>query len=155
MRKRVMAAMTALGVLAGGAALAEDDADAAIKYRKDVMASVGAHTKGLVAIMKGEIAHPEGLVLHANGLAAAANSGLTIRAFQQNTDGKGSEATTTTAKAWEDWARFETALKDLEAAAVAIQAQAAAGTLTEFDQLKPALKECGFCHRESGFRSKK
>ena len=153
--KKILLITAAFGVLATGPALAEDDADDAIKYRKNVMASVGAHTKALVAIMKGEVDHKDGLLLHANGLAAAANTGLTVRAFQQNTDGQGSEATTTTAKAWEDWPRFEQALKDLEAASLEIQAQASAGTLTEFDQLKVALKECGFCHRESGFRSKK
>jgi cytochrome c553 len=45
-------------------------------------------------------------------------------------------------------------LTDLAAAAVEIEKTAAAGGLAEFDQLKPALKECGFCHRDSGFRDK-
>jgi cytochrome c553 len=43
-------------------------------------------------------------------------------------------------------------MQALEVAAVGIQKAAAAGELSEFDQLKPALQECGFCHRKSGFR---
>jgi cytochrome c556 len=155
MLKTIICALTAASVVGGASiAAANDDPDAAIKYRKDAMASVGAHTKALVAILKGEIDHTDGLALHANGLAAAAHTGITIRAFQQNTSGEGVEKTTSTAKIWEDWARFEKALKDLETAALAIQTSAAAGELTSFDQLKPALKECGFCHRDSGFREK-
>jgi cytochrome c553 len=33
-----------------------------------------------------------------------------------------------------------------------ISKAAAAGELTSMDQLKPALAQCGFCHKESGFR---
>jgi len=87
-------------------------------------------------------------------LAAATNAEAIIAAFSQNTDGKGSEKTTSTGKIWEDFARFEEAVQDLAAAAKDIQTAAAAGDLTEFDQLKPALSQCGFCHRKSGFREK-
>ena len=148
-----LAAATVLATgLTGGHALAEDDADAAIKYRKNVMAAVGGHTKALVAILKGEISQKDALSLHADGLAAATKTGLTVEAFRQNTDGKGSEKTTATAKIWAEFAGFEESMRKLEAAAVDIQKAAAAGELTSFDQLKPALGQCGFCHRKSDYR---
>lgn len=149
-------ALAVLGLLAGGgAAMAEDDADAAIKYRQAAMKAVGGHIGGLVAVLKGDIDNAAGLQAHADGLVAATNPALLVRAFQQNTAGKGSEKTTSNAKIWDDFPRFEKAINDMNAAAIGIQTAAAAGTLTEFDQIKPALTECGFCHRESGFRDKK
>jgi cytochrome c556 len=151
---KVTAALAAAAVMTVSTGTFADDADAAIKYRKNVMAAVGAHTKALVAILKGEVSNTDALALHAAGLANATNTALTVAAFKQNTDGQGVEKTTSTAKIWEDFPRFEKSLTDLAAAAVEIEKTAAAGGLAEFDQLKPALKECGFCHRDSGFRDK-
>ncbi len=133
----------------------EVEPDNAIKYRQQMMKAVGGHTSAMVVILKGEVPHTEALKSHADGLAAATNPESLIAAFMQNTDGKGSEENTSTGKIWEDWARFEEAVQDLAAAAKEIQVAAAAGNLTEFDQLKPALEQCGFCHRKSGFRDKK
>jgi cytochrome c556 len=141
--------VSASAVIAGDA-----DPDAAIKYRKSVMSAVGGHIGGLVAILKGEIDQPDSLATHADGFAIAATYGVTSAAFEQNTEGLGSEKTTATGKIWQDWDRFDEALKAMEVAAKEIQTAAANGELTSFDQLKPALKECGFCHRESGFREK-
>lgn len=153
---KAAAAFAVLGLLAGGgAAMAEDDVDAAIKYRKAAMKAVGGHIGGLVAVMKGDIDNAAGLPAHADGLVAATNPAMLKRAFKQNTAGKGSEQTTSNAKIWGDFARFEKAIDDMNAAAIQIQTAAAAGSLTSFDQLKPVLKECGFCHRDSGFRDKK
>lgn len=129
--------------------------DDAIKYRKNVMSAVGGHIKSMVAILKGKVEHKDSLKAHADGFAASATAAMTIAAFKQNTAGKGSEKTTSTPKIWENWADFEKALVNMEAASKDIQALAAAGKLTSFDQLKPALKECGYCHRKSGFREKK
>jgi len=93
-------------------------ADDAIKYRKNIMSSVGGHTKALVAILKEQVPHKDALKLHANGLAIADT------------------------------------IKRLEKATSEIQSLAAKGELVSFEQLKPALKECGYCHRKSGFREK-
>jgi len=136
------------------ASAGDAEPDAAIKYRKSVMSAVGGHIGGLVAILKGDVDQPDSLATHADGFAVAATHSVTSAAFEQNTDGAGGEETTATGKIWEDWARFDEALKAMETAALDIQTAAANGELTSFDQLKPALKQCGFCHRESGFREK-
>ncbi|MEM9626196.1 MAG: cytochrome c [Pseudomonadota bacterium] len=83
--------------------------------------------------MKGEIDQPNALATHADGFAIAATYGVTSAAFEQNTDGLGSEKTTATAKIWQDWDRFDEALKAMEVAAQAIQTAAANGELTSFD----------------------
>lgn len=131
---------------------ADSDPDAMIKYRKGVMSAIGAKTSALVAILKGEVDMKEALAANAEGLAVSSNAALVIGSFKQNTDGQGNEKTTATAKIWEDWDRFEKAAKDLEVAALDISKAAAAGELTSFDQLKPALAQCGFCHKKAEYR---
>lgn len=143
-----------VGLAAAAPSFAADDADAAIKYRQAVMKAVGGHIGVLVSTLKGEIANKDGLAAAAAGFAAAASTSLTTYAFTTNTAGQGTAETTATAKIWEDFARFEEALVAMEKASIEIAAAAEAGELTSFDQLKPALKQCGFCHRESGFRQK-
>jgi hypothetical protein len=86
--KTLGAAITAAALLAAPFAAAEDDADAAIKYRKDVMSAVGGHTKALVAILKGEISQKDALALHADGLLAATRTGLTIEASARTQSAK-------------------------------------------------------------------
>jgi cytochrome c556 len=130
----------------------DSDPDAIIKYRKNVMGAIGAKTNALVAILKGEVNQPDALGPHAEALAASANAAVITGAFRQNTDGQGGERTTATAKIWEDWATFEKAANDLQAAALEIGKAAAAGQLTSMDQLMPALAQCGTCHKDAGFR---
>lgn len=142
-------------VMLTGIAYADTDPNNAIKYRKHVMSAVGGHTSAMVAILKEEVPHTDALKLHSAGLVAATTPSVVLAAFTQNTHGEGSEETTATAKIWEDWARYEEAVNDLHTAAKEIQAAADSDNLTSFDQLKPALMQCGFCHRESGFRDKK
>lgn len=136
------------------ASVADSDADNAIKYRKHVMSAVGGHTSALVAILKGDVPHTDAIKAHSDGLLSATDPAMVLAAFKQNTDGEGSEKTTATAKIWEDWSKYEQAVVDLNNAAKIIQAAAAGGTLNSFDQLKPALDQCGYCHRKSGFREK-
>jgi len=112
------------------------------------------HTSALVAILKDEVPHKDALLAHATGLANASKASVVENAFKENTHGKGSEKTTSTAKVWEEWDDYVEAIGRLEKATLEIQALAEAGNLTEFDQLKPALKECGYCHRDAGFREK-
>jgi len=155
MNRNIFAAITVGAVLAGGVtAFANDigEADAAIKYRKDAMASVGGHVRAMVANLKGDIDDPDGLAVHATALAAAANADLLKTSFGQNTDGQGSVETTATAKIWEDWDGFTEQLDLLQSTSAEVATLAAAGELTEFDQLKPMLGTCGACHRELGYR---
>lgn len=158
LKKKTVAGLVVAAVAASafaGTSYAETSPDAAIKYRKSAMKAVGGHIGGLVGILKGDAADRKGgLAAIAAGLAAATDLSITVPAFKQNTAGLGTEKTTTTPKTWEDFARFEKALTDMNNAAKEISLAASKGELTSFDQLKPALAQCGFCHRESGFRSK-
>lgn len=138
-----------------GFAFAEDDPDNAIKYRKHLMNSVKHSVDALIAVTKGEIAQQDNLPELAATFAAAANSKVTIAGFQQNTDGKGGEETTATAKVWEDWSDFSAAFTKLSEEADNIKALADAGELNSFDQIKPALAQCGYCHRKADYRTKK
>jgi cytochrome c556 len=152
-RLRFMAAAFAMSFAVCSPAISQDsDPDAIIKYRKGVMDAIGAKTNALVAILKGEVNLQDALAPNAEALAASANAAVIAGAFRQNTDGQGGEQTKATAKLWEEWDRFEKAANDLQVAAMDISKAAAAGELTSMDQLKPALAQCGFCHKESGFR---
>ena len=83
-----------------GTAIAEDAApDEAIKYRKQSMQLVGAHTTSFFAILQGKVPHQGDLAYHANGLAEA--SARSAAAFEQNTAGQGEEKTTAKASIWE------------------------------------------------------
>jgi cytochrome c556 len=157
MKRVIMGSALAIAVGLGGMGIAAviGEPDAAIKYRKDAMASVGGHIRAMVANLKGEIDDPAGLKAHAIALVSSTDPALLKTAFQQNTDGQGSVETTTTAKVWEDWNGFSEQIDLLNKAAVEIAALAEAGELTEFDQLKPALATCGACHRKLGYREKK
>jgi cytochrome c556 len=135
-------------------AFADSAPDDIIKYRKNVMKSIGAQTGALVAILKGEVEATDSLAAHAKAFSASANAVLITGAFKQNTDGQGSEKTTATAKIWSDWDNFAATAKKLEAAALEISNAAAEGKLTSFDQLKPALAQCGTCHKDAGYRTK-
>ncbi len=136
-------------------ALAEEDPNDLIQYRKNVMKAIGSNMKGMVAILKGKIDQKESLNELANGLSSASTSSLVIGAFEKNTHGKGSEKTTSTEKIWSDWESFKKVSKDMEMAALEIKVLAEKGELTEFSQLKPALKQCAQCHKKSGYRTKK
>lgn len=137
-----------------GLALADTAADDAIKYRKALMNSVKSSVDALIAVTKGEVEQADRLPQLAASFAASSQAAMTIGAFEQNTHGDGREKTTATEKVWEQWQDFSEAFSKLESAANEIQALADAGELTSFDQIKPALAQCGYCHREAGYRVK-
>ena len=132
--------------------------DGAIKYRKAVMNSVKGSADAMVQILTGGVDvenKEQALKDIAAALAQSARATTTINAFKQNTHGQGAEKTTATAKVWEDWADFSDAFTRMEAAAMKISEQANAGTL-EMSGMKSVLfKECGYCHRKAGYRTKK
>lgn len=132
---------------------ADDAANAAVKQRQMLMENIKNTVGALSAAVKGG-ASQEDTLKAADAFLAAANSKTTIAAFQTNTHGKSTVKTTATETVWTDWVRFEQALTDLESGAKEIQMAAAGGTLSSADQLGVALKECGFCHRQAGYRSR-
>lgn len=132
-------------------------ADGAIKYRKAVMKSVKGSADAMVQILTGgvEIENKEQALKDlAAALAQSARASTTINAFKQNTHGQGSEKTTATAKVWDDWADFSDAFNRMEAAAQTIAEKADAGTLQMSEMKSVLFKECGYCHRKAGYRTK-
>jgi cytochrome c556 len=137
----------ALTVCIAGPALA--DADAAIKYRKNAMKAIGSQMGSIVAILKGEVDNKDALGEHAALMGAATSMTITVPAFKTNTDGQGSEKTTATADIWNDWAKFEEGLADMEKAG---KAMAMAGADATFEEVKALGAACKACH--DNFRNK-
>lgn len=138
-----------------GMTFADTSPDDAIKYRKNLMNSVKYSVDALVAVTKGEVDQQDNLPELAAAFATAANAKLTVAGFEQNTDGQGGEETTATAKVWDEWEDFSSAFIKLGEEADKIKALADAGELNSFDQIKPALGQCGYCHRKADYRTKK
>ena len=153
MKKIKLLCLTTLLVLSSHA-IAESAPDDAIKYRKALMNTVKNTINALGATLKGEVDQADQIPELAAAVAAATNSKMTIAGFKQNTDGQGDEKTTATAKVWSEWDDFSEAFEKLGKAGQEIQTLADAGELTSFDQLKPALANCGYCHRKAGYRTK-
>lgn len=154
MKKLTAVCMTAC-IAFSGFAMADTAPDDAIKYRKNLMNSLKTSVNAMIAVTKGEVDQTDLLPELAATFAAAANAKMTIGAFEQNTDGKGSEKTTATSNVWSEWDDFSGAFTKLGKAADDIKALADAGELNSFDQIKPALGQCGYCHRKADFRTKK
>ena len=149
-RHLAIAASAAI-VLSSGLALAESDADSAIEYRKAVMGAVGSNMKGSALIIQGKVGFADNLVGHAQAIADAAK--LSPAAFKQNTDGQGSEKTTSKGKVWSDWADFEKGLMALETEAAKLAEVAQSGDMAAAGaQLGVLGKVCKDCHDD--FRTK-
>jgi cytochrome c556 len=128
-----------------GAATANATPDADIKFRKGVMANVGAMTGGVAAAMKGDV-DPKLMAAITRSLAGSA--GMAIDAFRPNTAGQGSEKTTVKGDTvWANWADYSKRMGEFSAAANAL-AKAGAGT----DQkaigaaFKAFVGTCKGCH---------
>lgn len=152
--KKITVLFVSAFVVFSSMAIADTSPDDAIKYRKNLMNSVKTSVNAMIAVTKGEVDQTDLLPELAATFAAATNAKMTKGAFQQNTDGKGGEETTATANVWESWDDFAEAFDKLGTAANDIKTLADAGELNSFDQIKPALAQCGYCHRKAGFRVK-
>ena len=132
-------------LLASGVALAENDPDSAIQYRKSIMGTVGANMKGSALIIQGKVDFTPNLAGHAHAISEAAK--LAPAAFKQNTDGKGSEKTTAKGDVWSDWADFEAGLKKLETESAKLAKIAESGDMSAAGaQLGELGKTCKGCH---------
>jgi cytochrome c556 len=137
--------------LAMGAAQAADEPANILKYRQNLMKSVGANISNIAMVAKGEVSFIGNTGMNArairDGLAAA---GALFPA------GTGTEAGETRAlpSVWENNAGFVAALENSQAAAEAMIAAADTGDIGEVRKAIGALgKTCGGCHDD--FRQKK
>ena len=147
---KLCCAACAVAALSAGAALAADEPANLIKYRQNVMKSVGANISNLAMAAKGEIS----TLANAPSNAQAIRDGLGA-AGPLFPEGTGSEAgkTRTLAAVWERPDEFVEAMKKSVAAADAMIAAANSGELGQIQQALGALgKTCGGCH--DNFREK-
>ncbi|MFN3231928.1 MAG: c-type cytochrome [Alphaproteobacteria bacterium] len=128
----------------GGASIATE-ADDAIKYRKAIMEVVGGHTGAFFAILQQKVPHSDALAYHAQALADA--SARALVAFEQNTQGEGSEKTTAAAAVWEDWDGFAEKMEAFQTAAEAMAVAAASGDMAAIGPAAgPLGGSCKACH---------
>ncbi len=138
------------GLFAGAAAFAADEPTHIIKYRTNVMHSVGANISNLAMVAKGEISSLANV--SANAQAIRDGLGAADVLFPAGT-GKEAGKTRALATIWERGDEFSAALNDSIAAA---DAMIAAAATNDISQIRSALgvlgKTCGGCH--DNFREK-
>ena len=117
--------------------------EARIGYRQKVMSTIGTNMGAISDILKNRLDVPGAVANHANQMAEAA--ALIAPAFKKPlTEG----ATDSKPEIWSDWAKFEVAIADYEAAARAL-AEAANGSDPGAvgTAMRGLGKSCGGCHK--------
>ena len=133
-----------------GVASAADESENVIKYRQNVMRSIGGHMGAISGVVKGEVTFGSHVSTHAEALAAT--SQVIVDMFPQGST-TGAE-TRAKAEIWQDWDTFRQKATDLQNAAANLVQVAngggdAAALEAAFGQVGMA---CGGCHRP--FREK-
>jgi cytochrome c556 len=116
--------------------------EAQIKYRQTLMGGVGANMGGIGAILKNQLSLPGHVESHARQLAMSAK--LVAAAFKADLS---EGATDAKPEIWSDWAGFEKAIADFDAAANTLADAAASGDGAAIGPAVKGLgKSCGGCH---------
>ncbi len=152
MRKAIFA--LTLGWLAASApqALAVDEPENVIKYRQSVMKAIGGHTGAIAGVVKGEVSYSGDVAAHARGIREM--SGLISKLFPKGTDNAMHQETRALPAIWQDWAKFEAAVKAFQSASADLVRIAEAGDPAAFGAgLEGLGKSCGGCHKP--FRAEK
>ena len=139
-----VAAVAAVAAGIGGASAA-DESENVIKYRQNVMRSIGGHTGAIAAVVKGEVTFGSHVSTHAEAIAAT--SQLIVDMFPEGTL-TGAE-TRAKPEIWQDWDDFRARANDLQTAAgnlvqVVNGGGDAAAVGAAFGEVG---KACGGCHR--------
>ena len=133
----VAASLTAVSTVS----VAETPADA-IKYRKQVMAAMGAHIGAFTLVNFGRVPHQGHLQAHANALA---DLGAQTRAIFP--EGSGAGDTEALPLIWQEKERFAQAIAAVEKASADLKAAVNAGDKAATAQAFKALGEsCKGCH---------
>ena len=134
-----------LAILVGGlsAALAADEPENIIKYRRNVMKAVGANMGNLAMFAKGNITFANNIITNARGIREELTMAEGL--FPEGTE---TGDTNALPKLWEDKAGFEAALRDSIAAADAMVTAAGGGAMpTVIEAFRALGKTCGGCHK--------
>ena len=119
------------------------DSEGIIKYRKNVMKSTGGHMGAIVDILKNRLPLADHIVDHARSIQQ--NSKMTLAMFP-----KGSGLGDTKAKPviWENWSKFESAVKAFVRESAKLAKVAESGDIEALaKQVRATGKTCGGCHR--------
>ena len=139
MRKRSLTLAVSVLLAAGAVNAAEEDL---VKYRRNLMESIGGHMSNIVAIVKGEVPYRDNLALHAGQLAELAPRALP--AFETEAM---SDKTEALPEIWENWDEFEQSAKTFEEKSLAFSEALKSG---EMARIGPTLGElgdsCKACH---------
>jgi cytochrome c556 len=132
-----------IGLVSVGSGWAADEPANLIKYRKNVMKSIGAHITNIAAVVKGEVSRTDHLTRDAAALAELTRDIPTL--FPE---GSGDGDTRALPDIWADWAKFEEAAKTTHERAQELAAVAEGGDVAAVGPALGALgKACGGCHK--------
>lgn len=142
-----IAGVSAMAAVAAGIGMASaaDESENVIKYRQNVMRSIGGHTGAIAAVVKGEVSFGGHVAAHAESLAAMSETVIDL--FPEGTL-TGAE-TRAKPEIWQDWDDFRAKADDLQAAAGnLVQVVNGGGDLAAIETAFGDVgKACGGCHR--------
>ena len=152
MRRFIIALAVGLSAVVASQAFAADEPANVIKYRQNVMRSIGGHIGAIAAIVKGEVSFTDDVAAHARGINAM--SKVVPHIFPKGTDNASNADTRALPAIWEDMGKFDAAVKAFQAASASLVTVAEAGDPSAFGGALGELgKACGGCHKP--FRAEK
>lgn len=147
--KELFCTFLTLSLLAMVSALYAADSKDTIKYRKNIMKTIGANASASAAILKGKVDHKDRLSDHAKTLDTFTKDIAEL--FPKGSD---SGDTRALPSIWKRWSDFEKSAKDSHEKAAAFSKAVATN---DGAAMKAAFKElsgsCKACHKD--FRKKK
>ena len=140
----VIAVCGCMAMCGANAALAADEPENVLKYRQNLMKSVGANISNIAMVAKGEVTFVGNVAANARAIRDGLDAAGPL--FPEGT-GKEAGKTRALPAIWERNAEFVDALKASQAAAADMVTAAETNDLGQIRQAIGALgKTCGGCH---------
>ena len=141
-KKKLTAVSILLSIIFYGS-LSFADSHGIIKYRQNVMKSTAGHMGAIVDILKNGLPLEAHVSDHARSMLQ--NSRMTLSMFPK---GSGKGRTKAKLAIWENWSKFESAVKDFERESAKLAKVAESGDMEALaKQVRATGKTCGGCHR--------
>ena len=119
------------------------DSKGIIKYRQNVMKSTAGHMGAIVDILKNDLPLQAHILDHARSIQQ--NSKMTLAMFPKGTGLGNTKAKPTI---WENWSKFESAVKAFVRESAKLTKVAESGDIKAFaKQVRATGKACGGCHK--------
>jgi len=119
------------------------DSKGIIKYRQNVMKSTAGHMGAIVDILKNDLPLQAHILDHARSIQQ--NSKMTLAMFPKGT---GLGNTKAKPAIWENWSKFESAVKAFVRESAKLTKVAESGDIKAFaKQVRATGKACGGCHK--------